>query len=82
MKLHIKAPGAKRKMTDTAIAALKEELKTGKGFPSYGANSKQSSKYAKSASSHLDFAPRPEVSHNPPKPLFSQRLSVARTVCS
>ncbi|MEH1854944.1 MAG: helix-turn-helix domain-containing protein [Nostoc sp.] len=32
-----KAPGAKRKMTDTAIAALKEELKTGKGFASYGA---------------------------------------------
>ncbi|MHC5717437.1 MAG: helix-turn-helix domain-containing protein [Nostoc sp.] len=32
-----KAPGAKRKMTDTAIAALKEELKTGKGFASYDA---------------------------------------------
>src|SRR6478672_2093199 len=32
-----KAPGAKRKITDTALAALKEELKTGKGFASYGA---------------------------------------------
>ena len=27
-----KAPGAKRKIHDTAITALKQELKTGKGF--------------------------------------------------
>ncbi|MCC5670867.1 hypothetical protein LC653_45765 [Nostoc sp. CHAB 5784] len=32
-----KAPGAKRKIHDAAIAALEEELKTGKGFSSYGA---------------------------------------------
>ncbi|WP_414573602.1 helix-turn-helix domain-containing protein [Nostoc sp. CCY 9925] len=32
-----KAPGAKRKIHDIAIAALEEELKTGKGFSSYGA---------------------------------------------
>ncbi|PHM06107.1 winged helix-turn-helix domain-containing protein [Nostoc sp. 'Peltigera malacea cyanobiont' DB3992] len=32
-----KAPGAERKIHDVAIAALKEELKTGKGFSSYGA---------------------------------------------
>jgi transposase len=32
-----KAPGAKRKIPDVAIAALKEELKTEKGFSSYGA---------------------------------------------
>ena len=32
-----KAPGAKRKIDDAAIAALEEELKTGKGFSSYGA---------------------------------------------
>jgi transposase len=32
-----KAPGAKRKIHDTAITALKQELKTGKGFSSYGA---------------------------------------------
>src|SRR4028118_1487596 len=31
-----KAPGAKRKIDDAAIAALEEELKTGKGFSSYG----------------------------------------------
>lgn len=32
-----KAPGAKPKIHDAAIAALEEELKTGKGFASYGA---------------------------------------------
>ncbi len=32
-----KAPGAKRKIHDVALTALKEELKTGKGFSSYGA---------------------------------------------
>ncbi|MBC6434636.1 helix-turn-helix domain-containing protein, partial [Nostoc sp. HG1] len=32
-----KAPGAERKIHDAAIGALKEELKTGKGFSSYGA---------------------------------------------
>lgn len=32
-----KAPGAKRKIDDAALAALEEELKTGKGFSSYGA---------------------------------------------
>lgn len=32
-----KAPGAKRKINEPAIAALEEELKTGKGFSSYGA---------------------------------------------
>ena len=32
-----KAPGAKRKIDDAAIAALLEELKTAKGFSSYGA---------------------------------------------
>ncbi|MHC5755961.1 transposase [uncultured Nostoc sp.] len=32
-----KAPGAKRKIDDAAIAALQQELKTGKGFASYGA---------------------------------------------
>jgi transposase len=32
-----KAPGAKRKIDDAAIAALEEELKAGKGFSSYGA---------------------------------------------
>ena len=32
-----KAPGAKRKIHDVALAALEEELKTGKGFSSYGA---------------------------------------------
>ncbi|MDB9306848.1 MULTISPECIES: helix-turn-helix domain-containing protein [Cyanophyceae] len=32
-----KAPGAKRKIHDAAIAALESELKTGKGFSSYGA---------------------------------------------
>ncbi len=32
-----KAPGATRKMSDEAIAALKQELETGKGFSSYGA---------------------------------------------
>lgn len=32
-----KAPGAKRKIDDTAFAALEEELKTGKGLSSYGA---------------------------------------------
>ena len=32
-----KAPGAKRKINDLAIAALKRELETGKGFSSYGA---------------------------------------------
>ncbi|MCF2152147.1 helix-turn-helix domain-containing protein [Desmonostoc muscorum LEGE 12446] len=32
-----KAPGAKRKIDEVAIAALTEELKTGKGFSSYGA---------------------------------------------
>lgn len=32
-----KALAAQRKITDTAITALKEELKTGKGFASYGA---------------------------------------------
>jgi transposase len=32
-----KAPGANRKINDVAIAALKIELKTGKGFSSYGA---------------------------------------------
>ncbi|MDF5715083.1 MAG: helix-turn-helix domain-containing protein [Rhizonema sp. NSF051] len=32
-----KAPGAKRKIHNAAIAALEEELKTGKGFSSYGA---------------------------------------------
>ncbi len=32
-----KAPGAKRKIHDAAIASLKTELETGKGFSSYGA---------------------------------------------
>lgn len=32
-----KAPGATPKMSDQAIAALKQELETGKGFSSYGA---------------------------------------------
>jgi transposase len=32
-----KAPGAKRKINDEAIAALKQELETGEGFSSYGA---------------------------------------------
>ncbi|NJM24121.1 MAG: helix-turn-helix domain-containing protein, partial [Richelia sp. SM1_7_0] len=32
-----KAPGAKRKIDDAAIAALESELKTGEGFSSYGA---------------------------------------------
>lgn len=32
-----KAPGAKRKIDAAVIAALEEELKTGKGFSSYGA---------------------------------------------
>ena len=32
-----KAPGAQRKINDDAIAALKQELETGKGFSSYGA---------------------------------------------
>lgn len=32
-----KAPGAKRKIDDAALTALEEELKTGKGFSSYGA---------------------------------------------
>ncbi|QLE45344.1 helix-turn-helix domain-containing protein (plasmid) [Nostoc sp. C052] len=32
-----KAPGAKRKIDDAAIAALQQELKTEKGFASYGA---------------------------------------------
>ncbi|MBE9107213.1 helix-turn-helix domain-containing protein [Nostoc cf. edaphicum LEGE 07299] len=32
-----KAPGAKRKIPEGAMAALEEELKTGKGFSSYGA---------------------------------------------
>ncbi|MDF5720282.1 MAG: helix-turn-helix domain-containing protein [Rhizonema sp. PD37] len=32
-----KAPGATRKMSDEAIASLKGELETGKGFNSYGA---------------------------------------------
>lgn len=32
-----KAPGATRKMSDEALAALKHELETGKGFSSYGA---------------------------------------------
>lgn len=32
-----KPPGAKRKINDTALAALKRELETGKGFSSYGA---------------------------------------------
>ncbi|MHC5918092.1 MAG: helix-turn-helix domain-containing protein, partial [Nostoc sp.] len=32
-----KAPGAKRKIDDAAIAALQQELKTGTGFASYGA---------------------------------------------
>ena len=32
-----KAPGAKPKIDDAAIAALQQELKTGKGFASYGA---------------------------------------------
>ncbi|MCF4967860.1 helix-turn-helix domain-containing protein [Nostoc sp. CMAA1605] len=32
-----KAPGAKRKINESALAALSEELKTGKGFSSYGA---------------------------------------------
>ncbi|TFI52262.1 helix-turn-helix domain-containing protein [Mastigocladus laminosus UU774] len=32
-----KAPGANRKINDAAIAALKRELETGKGFSSYGA---------------------------------------------
>ncbi len=32
-----KAPGAIRKMSDDAIAALKHELETGVGFSSYGA---------------------------------------------
>lgn len=31
-----KAPGAKRKINDEALAALKQELETGKGFESYG----------------------------------------------
>ena len=31
-----KAAGAKRKINDDAIAALIQELKTGKGFSSYG----------------------------------------------
>lgn len=30
-----KAPGATRKMSDEALAALKHELETGKGFSSY-----------------------------------------------
>ena len=32
-----KAPGATQKMSDEALAALKHELETGKGFSSYGA---------------------------------------------
>lgn len=32
-----KAPGAKRKINDAALAALKRELETGNGFSSYGA---------------------------------------------
>ncbi len=32
-----KAPGANRKINDDAIAALKRELETGKGFSCYGA---------------------------------------------
>jgi transposase len=32
-----KAPGASRKMSDRALAALKQELETGIGFSSYGA---------------------------------------------
>lgn len=32
-----KAPGSKRKINERASAALEEELKTGKGFSSYGA---------------------------------------------
>ncbi|MHC5732058.1 MAG: hypothetical protein ACYTXY_49940 [Nostoc sp.] len=32
-----KAPAAKRKIPDVTIAALKEELKTEKGFSRYGA---------------------------------------------
>jgi transposase len=32
-----KAPGASRKISDDAIAALKHELETGEGFNSYGA---------------------------------------------
>src|SRR5579883_365959 len=32
-----KAPGAKRKINDEALAALKQELETGIGFNSYGA---------------------------------------------
>lgn len=32
-----KAPGAKRKINDAALAALKRELETGLGFSSYGA---------------------------------------------
>jgi len=32
-----KAPGAKRKINDQVLAALKQELETGKGFSSYGA---------------------------------------------
>ena len=31
-----KAPGANRKINDEALAALKKELETGKGFESYG----------------------------------------------
>lgn len=32
-----KAPGANRKINSSALAALKQELETGKGFSSYGA---------------------------------------------
>jgi transposase len=32
-----KDPGAKRKINERAVAALQEELKTGKGFSRYGA---------------------------------------------
>ena len=32
-----KAPGAKRKIHDEALASLKQELETGEGFSSYGA---------------------------------------------
>jgi transposase len=32
-----KAPGAKRKINAQVLAALKQELETGKGFSSYGA---------------------------------------------
>ena len=44
--------------------------------------SRHCSRYCKSVSDHLRFAPRPVSDHRPPNPQFCQRLIVALTVCS